>query len=181
MQFLANLKKGVPHSGCSTPGKIGVTGSTHEARLLLAARGVRAVADGLVSLVLPAYLIELGYGAWETGAIATATLVGSALLTLAIGLYVGSWSHRALLRTAAILMMLTGLGFVAFEDFWPLLLVAFVGTLNPSSGDVSVFLSLEQAELARLAPDQRRTRLFARYSFAGSVEAAAGALMAGVR
>ena len=107
--------------------------------------------------------------------------MGSALLTLAIGLYVGSWSHPALLRTAAILMMLTGLGFVAFEDFWPALLVAFVGTLNPSSGDVSVFLPLEQAELARLAPDQRRTRLFARYSFAGSVEAAAGALMAGVR
>lgn len=151
-----------------------------EARLLLAARGIRSVADGLVSLVLPAYLIELGYGPWETGTIATATLLGSAVLTLAVGLHGGNWSRRALLRGAAVLMVLTGLGFLGSEGFWPLLLVAFVGTLNPSSGDVSVFLPLEQAELARLAPDQVRTRLFARYSFVGSMGAAAGALMAGL-
>jgi predicted MFS family arabinose efflux permease len=55
-----------------------------------------------------------------------------------------------------------------------------LGTLNPSSGDVSVFLPLEQAELAQLAPDQTRTRLFARYSFVGSIGAAAGALMVGL-
>ena len=79
------------------------------------------------------------------------------------------WSHGA-----------DGLGFAAFEDFWPLILVAFIGTLNPSSGDVSVFLPLEQAELARLTPDQMRTRLFARYSFVGSMGAAGGALLAGL-
>jgi predicted MFS family arabinose efflux permease len=130
--------------------------------------------------VLPAYLIELGYGAWETGAIATATLVGSSILTLGIGLYGRRWAPRTLLPGAAVLMILTGLCFFVFEGFWPLLLVAFVGTLNPSSGDVSVFLPLEQAELAQIAPDQMRTRLFARYSFIGSMSAAIGALMAGL-
>ena len=69
---------------------------------------------------------------------------------------------------------------MSVEAFWPLLLVAFLGTLNPSSGDVSVFLPLEQAALARLAPDEVRTRLFARYSFVGSMGAAAGALLAGL-
>ena len=59
-------------------------------------------------------------------------------------------------------MTLTGIAFATVEDFWPLLLVAFVGTLNPSSGDVSVFLPLEQAQLARLVSDRDRTRLFAR-------------------
>ena len=162
------------------PSNVLPAGVSPEARLLLAARGIRSVADGLISVVLPAYLVERGYGAWETGTIATATLVGSAVLTLAVGLHGGSWPKRTLLRGAAVLMLLTGLGFVGFETFWPLLLVAFLGTLNPSSGDVSVFLPLEQAELAQLAPDQARTRLFARYSFVGSMGAAAGALMAGL-
>jgi predicted MFS family arabinose efflux permease len=72
--------------------------------------------------------------------------------------------------------MLTGIAFAAIKDFWPLLLVAFVGTLNPSSGDVSVFLPLEQAQLARSVSDRGRTRLFARYSFVGSIMAAVGAL-----
>jgi predicted MFS family arabinose efflux permease len=151
-------------------------GAAPEKRLLLAARGLRAVGDGLVSLLLPVYLLELGQGPFETGIIATATLAGSALLTLLVGLYAHRASGRTLLIGAALLMMLTGIAFAQLEDFWPLLLVAFVGTLNPSSGDVSVFLPLEQAQLARLVSDQARTSLFARYSFIGSIMAAVGAL-----
>jgi MFS family permease len=124
-------------------------GAASETRLLLAARGLRAVGDGFVSLLLPVYLLELGHGPFETGVIATVTLAGSALLTLLVGLYAHRASGRRLLIGAALLMVLTGVAFAAFEDFWPLLLVAFVGTLNPSSGDVSVFLPLEQAQLAR--------------------------------
>jgi MFS family permease len=151
-------------------------GAASEARVLLAARGLRAVGDGFVSLLLPVYLLELGYGPFETGIIATATLAGSALLTLLVGLYAHRAPGRSLLIGAALLMVLTGIAFAALEDFWPLLLVAFVGTLNPSSGDVSVFLPLEQAQLARTVSDRDRTRLFASYSFIGSIMAAVGAL-----
>ena len=69
-------------------------GAASETRLLLAARGVRAVGDGFVSLLLPVYLLELGHGPFETGVIATATLAGSALLTLLVGLY----AQRAMTR-----------------------------------------------------------------------------------
>src|SRR6202011_4672544 len=65
-------------------------------------------------------------------------------------------------------------------DFWPLLLIAFVGTLNPSSGDVSVFLPLEHAVMAHLMEDRQRTALFARYSLTGALIGAAGALAAGI-
>jgi MFS family permease len=152
-----------------------VAGSAPEARLL-AARGLRAIGDGLVSLLLPVYLLELGHGPLETGIIATATLAGSALLTLLVGFYAQRAAGRTLLIGAAVLMMLTGIAFATLEGFWPLLLVAFVGTLNPSGGDVSVFLPLEQAQLVRLVSDRGRTSLFARYSFIGSIMAALGAL-----
>ena len=46
---------------------------------------------------------------------------------------------------------------------------AFAGTLNPSSGDVSVFLPLEHARLAEAAHDDTRTTLFARYSLLGAL------------
>src|SRR3954447_20362684 len=61
-------------------------GAAPEARLLLVARGLRAFGDGLVSLILPVYLLALGYGAFEAGVLASATLAGSALLTLIVGL-----------------------------------------------------------------------------------------------
>jgi hypothetical protein len=77
-------------------------------------------------------------------------------------------------------MIATGLGFAFVHDFWPLMVVAFVGTLNPSSGDVSVFLPTEQALLPQTVSDRQRTALFARYSLVGSLVAAAGALTAGL-
>lgn len=64
--------------------------------------------------------------------------------------------------------------------FWPLLLVAFIGTLNPSSGDVSVFLPLEHARLANASQGGERTSLFARYSLVGSLFAAIGSLATAV-
>src|SRR6476659_5022397 len=145
---------------------------------LLVARALRAFADGYMAILLPAYLLALGLGTLEVGVVATATMFGSALATVAVG----AWGHRfrssRLLRGAALLMALTGVGFAAFSSFWPLLVVAFVGTLNPSSGDVSVFLPLEHARLANAARGEARTALFARYSLLGALAAAVGALAA---
>ncbi|MGE5170608.1 MAG: MFS transporter [Rudaea sp.] len=149
-------------------------------RTLLVARGLRAFGDGFVSLLLPAYLIESGYGPLAVGAIATATLLGSGALTLVVGYHARRYRFRTLLLAAAMLMTLTGVAFGFAHGFWPLLIVAVVGTLNPASGDVSVFLPLEHALLARLAPDAERTTWFARYSLVGALLAAAGALAAGV-
>ena len=148
-------------------------------RGLLIARGLRAFGDGFISLLLPVYLLALGFTPFEVGVIATGTLLGSAALTLVVGHYAHRFDFRALLLAAAALMTATGLCFAITADFWPLLVVAVVGTLNPSSGDVSVFLPLEHALLAKLAPDRLRTAWFARYSIVGALLAAAGALFAG--
>jgi MFS family permease len=150
------------------------------ARLILSARGLRAFGDGLVSLLLPAYLTALGFNAFDVGAISTATLLGSAAATLGVGLVAQRLGRRALLIGATLLMIATGLAFLFETRFWPLLVIAFIGTLNPSSGDVSLFLPLEQALLAEAVPDRRRTFVFALYSLMGSLGAALGALAAGL-
>jgi MFS family permease len=145
---------------------------------VLIAKGLRAFGDGFVSLLLPVYLLDLGFSALQVGLIATTTLLGSGLLTLVVGLHAHRYPYRTLLLAATGLMAATGLGFAVVSDFWPLLLIALVGTLNPSSGDVSVFLPLEHAVLAQAVDDQRRTRVFARYSLVGSLVAALGSLAA---
>jgi len=147
---------------------------------LLLAKGLRAFGDGFVSLLLPLYLLELGYSALEVGVIASATLLGSGALTLVVGLHAYRYHYRTLLLAAALLMTGTGLGFALLTQFWPLLLIAIVGTLNPSSGDVSVFLPLEHAVLSRVVGDRQRTATFARYSLVGTLVAALGSLAAGL-
>ena len=146
---------------------------------LLTAKGLRAFGDGFVSLLLPLYLLELGFGAFEVGLIASITLLGSGALTLAVGLTAHRFHYRSLLLAASALMAATGAGFATATQFWPLAVIALVGTLNPSSGDVSVFLPLEHAVLARVVDARDRTAAFARYSVVGTLVAAVGALAAG--
>ncbi len=146
---------------------------------IIVGRGLRAFADGLISILLPIYLGQLGYSPVEIGAIASTTLLGSALLTLTLSFTAHRLRLRRGLLGAALLMGATGLSFASFQAFWPLLFVALVGTLNPSGGDVSVFLPLEHSLIAQSVPDHLRTSAYARYSFVGSVGAAVGSLAAG--
>jgi MFS family permease len=143
-------------------------------------RGLRAIADGFAAILLPASILARGGGAAEVGALSTATLLGSAALTLAAPRVVARFGARGTLIGLCLLMAATGLCFAWFDGFIPLLLVAFAGTLNPSSGDVSGFVPVEHARLAVSVADRDRTALFARYSLAGSLLAAFGALLAAV-
>jgi MFS family permease len=143
-------------------------------------RAIRGLADGFVSVLLAQYLVGLGFSPVQVGAIVTGTLVGSAALTLAFGLRAHRTSLRALLLVATALMAATGIGFAAVVSFWPLLVIAVVGTLNPSAGDVSVFLPTEQAYVAGEVEAPDRPRLFAVYNLAAIFAGALGALGSGV-
>lgn len=144
------------------------------------ARSLRGFADGFVSVFLAIYLTSLGFSPLQIGAIVTATLLGSAALTLGVGLIAHRYELRVLLLAACVLMMLTGVGFIAVTAFWALMVVAVVGTLNPSAGDVSVFLPTEQAFLAGHVKDLDRPRLYAVYNLGGAFAGAFGALASGL-
>ena len=140
---------------------------TNSTSSLIASRGIRAFVDGLVSVILPAYLIDQGYSAFQVGALVTATLLGSAILTLTIGLRGFRQTPTRLLLWLTGLMALTGIGFATITWFWGLFIMGAIGTMNPSSGDVSPFLPLEQALLPLTTTDERRTVVFARYAMGG--------------
>jgi hypothetical protein len=71
-----------------------------DSRRILVARGLRAFGDGFVALLVPIYLLQLGFSALEIGAIVTATLVGTALVTLWAGMVANRYSVRRLLLAA---------------------------------------------------------------------------------
>ena len=145
---------------------------------VLAARGARAFGDGLVSVVFPLYLLRIGMSPLDVGVLSTLTLLGSALLSLAAGFFARYIGYRVAVLAGAALMVATGVGLAGVTRFWPLAVVALAGTLNPSSGDASVFMPLEHAVLSARFPGPSRTAAFARYSFVGAVAGALGAMAA---
>jgi MFS family permease len=151
---------------------------TNAARCVFLARAIRDFGDGFIAILLPVYLLELGLSAFDVGVIATLALLGSALLTLAIGLLGARYDHRRMLFAASALMVATGLAYAAASDYAVLLLVAFVGTINPSGGSTSVFVPLEHTLLSGAVAPAARTSAFARYSLVGALAGAVGSLAA---
>jgi MFS family permease len=147
-------------------------------RLLYAARGIRGFGDGFAVIILPAYLTAIGYSPFQIGIVATAALLGSSVLTLAVGWFAPRHDLRTLLLLGAALMTATGLLFPATGHIAFVLLVAFFGTINPSGGSTSVLEPLEQAMLAQGVADRERTSAFARYSLVGALAGAVGSLAA---
>jgi len=146
---------------------------------LYAARAARGFGDGFAAIILPAYLLEIGFNPFQIGVVATAALLGSAVTTLAVGLLAPRYHLRTLLIACAGLMVVTGLAFPSLQYLVFIAVVAFIGTINPTTGDIGVHVPLEQAALAHRASDAERTHIFARYSLIGALSIAAGALAAG--
>src|SRR3954467_15003656 len=105
-------------------------------RLLYVARGLRGFGDGFAIIILPTYMTALGYDAVAVGIVATASLLGTALLTLITGWIAPRHDLRALLLFGGGLVVATGLAFPGVEHFVLIVLVAFIGTINPSGGDL---------------------------------------------
>src|SRR5258706_15346635 len=158
--------------------RLGVAGQADVVNLY-AARAARGFGDGFAAIILPAYLLEIGFGPFQIGLVATAALLGSAATTLAVGLLAPRYHLRPLLIACAALMVVTGIAFPSLQHLVFISVVAFIGTINPTTGDIGVDVALEQAALAHRTSDAERTPIFARYSLIGALSIAAGALAAG--
>ena len=93
------------------------------------------------------------------------------LVGLVVGMIAPRFELRSLLLAGAALATITGLAFPAIESFAFVLLVSFIGSINPSGGDLGPLVPLEHAKLTQEVADMERTRAFARYSLVGSLVA----------
>ena len=147
--------------------------------MVFGTKGLRSFGDGMMSVALAQYADAIGFSGFEAGLVATSALVGTSLTTWLVGQYVERIGRRRLLIWAAFLAIATGLAYAASSSLAILLGVAFIGTVNPTSGDVSSFLPIEQAILAQESAARNRVAMFARFSVVGSLAAALGALASG--
>jgi MFS family permease len=147
--------------------------------LLFSTRIIRLFAYGFLSVILAFYLIEVGLDEPAIGLLFTFTLAGDAGVSLWLTTSADRIGRRRMLQLGALLMVLAGVVFLLTRN--PLLLTAaaIIGVISPSGNEIGPFLSIEQAALTQLIPDQRRTHTFAWYNLAGSFATATGALAGG--
>ncbi len=147
--------------------------------LLFVTRIVRLFAYGFLSIILVLYLVEIGFDKVQAGILLTCTLLGDAVISLLLTTFADRIGRRKMLVVGALLMVLAGIVFIYTNNTLLLISAAIVGVISPSGNEIGPFLSIEQASLAQLVSNDRRTKLFAWYNLAGSLATASGALFGG--
>ncbi len=149
-------------------------------RILLAATFLRALATGMVAVLLGIYLARLGFDAARIGVVIGAGLFGGAVATLLATLRSDRIGRRRLLVGVALLSAGGGLLLALGSHFAVVLAAAFLGMVNGMGRDRGASLVVEQAILPATTAPAARTRAFAWYNVCQDAGRALGGLCAGL-
>jgi MFS family permease len=150
-----------------------------DSRLLFATRGFRLFAYGFLSVVLMIYLARIGLNETQIGLLFTLTLIGDTAISFWLTTVADRRGRRRMLVIGSLLMVFAGALFAVTDNFLLLLFAATVGVISPSGYEVGPFLSIEQAALSQVVPNEQRTHVFAWYNLLGSFATALGSLFGG--
>jgi len=149
-------------------------------RLLYAAAFLRALAIGMMAVLIGLYCARLGFSAAQIGVVLSAALWGAALATLLTMLAGNRISERALLVAICALSVLGCAALLATDAFPLVVAAAFAGMFNVNGRDRGAIPILEQAMFPATTTDGDRTRVFAWYNVLLDGGYAAGGLLAGL-
>ncbi|HEU4420673.1 MAG TPA: MFS transporter, partial [Planctomycetota bacterium] len=155
-----------------------MNGLTHDRRLVYAAAFVRALATGMVGVLLGIYLARRGFDPAETGAVVASGLAGAALAALLVTIAGDTIGRRRMLVSLALLAGAGGLALAAAVGPTVTAAAAFLGMVNGMGRDRGGSLVIDQAILPATAGAAERTGAFARYNVLQDVGHAVGGLLA---
>ena len=147
--------------------------------LLFTTRIIRLFCYGFLSVILVLYLAETGLTEKQIGLLFTFTLAGDAGISLWLTTHADGFGRKRTLLIGALLMLGAGIVFILTNNILVLMVAAIIGVISPSGNEIGPFLSVEQAGLTQLIPNEKRTKTFAWYNLAGSFSTATGALAGG--
>ena len=157
----------------------------HDAKLLMASRGIRSFAFSYLNVVFAIYLDQLGYTPVMIGIIFSVAYLAGALLTAVWGYLSDRYGRRKILMLLAVLTVISNGIYIFFSGLVFILLavvIANVGAGGSGGGGSGggPFNPVEEALLAEKCKPRNRNQVFALNSFVGSIMGSIGALGAGL-
>lgn len=150
-----------------------------ERRHVYHAAFLRAVATGLLGVVLALYVLRLGFDAAVVGSVVSAGLLG-AVAAASVVTFAGERLGRRRCQIAIASLGALGLAALSLaEGPVPLAIAACLGMVNGMGRDRGAALVLDQALLPGTTADASRTLVFARYHLLQDAGHALGGLCAG--
>jgi MFS family permease len=152
-------------------------------RWLLTARALRSFSQGFLSVVVPLYLVTLGFRGLALGSLLTLATVGGSLMSLAVGLTGDRYGRRPAMIGVAAVAVVGMLGFIFARSYGLLVAASVLSTVGAGGGvggggAWGPFYPAEQPLVASSCEPEQRNAAFAAISFVGVLAGAAGSALA---
>jgi MFS family permease len=150
---------------------------------LFAGRFIRSATQATLGIVVPLYLLALGYHPASVGILIAVGAGASALLQLGVGWLADRIGRKPILIAFGVLTAAGSAVYALQPPFALLLLATAFGTVGQGGGAASggafgPYYPAEQALIAEIAGDARRTSAFAALSLIGALGGILGSLAA---
>ena len=141
---------------------------------------VRALATGMIGVLMGVYLAQLEFDPAHIGYVVGAGLFGCAAAALLVTLWGDRTGRRRSLIAVSLLSFLGGCAFAVTGHPFAAGAAAFLGMVNGMGRDRGAALILDQVILPATVGDAGRTRAFAWYNVLQDIGHAVGGLLAGL-
>jgi MFS family permease len=150
-----------------------------DAWLIVLSRCTRMLAYGTNALILALFFSALKFTDEHIGLFMTLTLLGDVLLSVLLTLIADRVGRRKVLFAGSFLMVLSGITFAIFENFWILLAAAVVGVISATGSEFGPFRAIEESTLSHLTTPETRPDVLAWYVTTASLGSAVGTEVSG--
>lgn len=140
-----------------------------------------SVARAISGVVIPIYLVTLGYSAVELGLVFAVVGVTSALMSTLIGFLSDRVGNRIFLIVIPILTALAGAAYVVSDTAVVMVSAAALGSLGrgggAGGGNVGPYMPAEQSLVASSVSNSKRNQAFGRLAFVSTLGSLIGGLL----
>ncbi len=158
---------------------------TTDLRWVIASRSARSLSQGYLAVIIPLYLLQIGFNGFTLGELFTIGAIISGLLTVTVSLLADRVGRKPFLIVFPIFSAVAAIVFIATRDFWVIVVASALGTLGRGggaggAGQGGPFYPAQQALIADLSSPTDRNKVFAAFSFTDAIASTTGALLAAI-
>lgn len=165
-------------------GLLGIAWLNWDLVWLFVLRVLRSVPQGYLGILLPLYLVALGYSAVALGTLLAFSALVAAGVSMTVGVLADRLGRKNCLAAISVMLGIGAIGFAFARSFTWLVVFASIGSIGRggalAGGAWGPFYPAVQPLVAESTTDYNRTTVFGAFSFVGVIVAAAGTLLAGL-
>ncbi|MCL5009553.1 MAG: MFS transporter [Candidatus Parvarchaeota archaeon] len=159
---------------------MGVYNLSYKSGILLLTKTLRTFGFGFLSIILPLYLLKLGYSALFIGVVLSASVFSSVMYNVLVSKFSDRFGRGRSLVILSLLMAFSGVLLILNISAVSLVIASIIGAMSVTGTETGPFVAVEQSAIATSTDQRNRTNVFGLYNFLGYSAAAFGALFSGL-